>query len=174
MTMFKPALSLFLFLLYQNFLTSQIVVQGKVTDLDNHEALIGATIRIGQQGSITDIEGRYKIELTKTGNYKATITFVGFQELVKNVVITEGVQTIDFAIAQGNNLMQAMTVTAGKFEKPLAEVTVSMDILQTKLIENVNTRRVDDVLQKVPGVNIIDGQANIRGRQPLRHQCRRQ
>ena len=163
MTMFKPALSLFLFLLYQNFLVSQIIVQGKVTDLDNHEALIGATIRIGQQGSVTDIEGRYKIELTKTGDYRATITFVGFQELVKNIVITEGVQTIDFAIAQGNNLMQAMTVTAGKFEKPLAEVTVSMDILQTKLIENVNTRRVDDVLQKVPGVNIIDGQANIRG-----------
>jgi outer membrane receptor protein involved in Fe transport len=161
--MFKTTLSFFFFLLYQNFLSAQIFVTGKISDSKTKEALVGATVRIAGQGSITDIQGDYKIELSKTGSFKASITFVGYENLEKNVSITEGVQTLDFQISEADNILQTTTVTAGKFEKPLAEVTVSMDILKTKLIENVNTRRVDDVLQKVPGVNIIDGQANIRG-----------
>ncbi len=169
--MTKTALHACLFFLNLNILSSQITVTGKVTDSKTQEALVGATVRIAEQGSLTDNQGIYKIELPKTGTFKASISFVGYENLEKTVSITdgtsrdsrEGVNTLNFEIAEANNMLQTTTITAGKFEKPLAEVTVSMDILKTKLIENVNTRRVDDVLQKVPGVNIIDGQANIRG-----------
>ncbi len=161
--MIKTALHICLFLLYQNFLSAQINVTGKVTDIDTKEPLIGAAVKLNGQGSVTDIQGHYKIELTQTGTYKATVSFVGYENLTKNVSITEGGQILNFEMSEANTLLQTTTVTAGKFEKPLSEVTVSMDVLRPKLIENVNTRRVDDVLQKVPGVNIMDGQANIRG-----------
>lgn len=161
--MIKTALQVCVLLLYQNFLFAQILVTGKVSDKNSQEALIGASVRIGEQGSVTDSEGMYKIELTKSGVYNATVSFVGYQNLEKKLTITEGGQIANFEITEANNMLQTTTVTAGKFEKPLAEVTVSMDVLKPQLIENVNTRRVDDVLQKVPGVNIIDGQANIRG-----------
>ena len=161
--MIKTSLLICSILLYQNFLSAQLVVTGKVSDNDTKEPLIGATVRINEQGSVTDIHGEYKIELTQIGTYKATISFVGYENLSKNVKITEGGQMLNFELSEANNMLQTTTVTAGKFEKPLSEVTVSMDILKPKLIENVNTRRVDDVLQKIPGVNIMDGQANIRG-----------
>ncbi len=161
--MTKTALNICLFLLYQNFLSAQIAITGKVSDAKTQEPLIGATVLLNGKGSLTDIQGNYKIELTQTGIYKAFVSFVGYENLTKNVSITEGGQILNFEIAEANNMLQTTTVTAGKFEKPLSEVTVSMDILKPQLIENVNTRRVDDVLQKVPGVNIMDGQANIRG-----------
>ena len=163
MTMSRKLLSICVFLLYQNFLASQIIITGKVDDPKAQEAIVGATVRIGQQATVTDIDGNYKIELPKSGSYKALISSIGYETFEKNITITEGSQNIDFNLLEANTMLQTTTVTAGKFEKPLAEVTVSMDVLKPKLIENVNTRRVDDVLQKVPGVNIIDGQANIRG-----------
>lgn len=159
----KTALNICLFLLYQNFLSAQISVTGKVSDNKTLEPLVGATVVLNGLGSITDIQGNFKIELPQTGTYKATVSFVGYENLTKNVSITEGGQILNFEISETNNMLQTTTVTAGKFEKPLSEVTVSIDILKAKLIENVNTRRVDDVLQKIPGVNIMDGQANIRG-----------
>jgi iron complex outermembrane receptor protein len=60
-------------------------------------------------------------------------------------------------------LLQTATVTSGKFEKPLGEVTVSLDVLKPRLLESTNTTSLDEVLVKVPGVSIIDGQASIRG-----------
>jgi len=60
-------------------------------------------------------------------------------------------------------LLNTATVTSGKFEKPLGEVTVSLEVLQPDLIESNNATSVDDILDKVPGVTIVDGQANIRG-----------
>ncbi|MDV7393749.1 Plug domain-containing protein, partial [Arthrospira platensis SPKY1] len=60
-------------------------------------------------------------------------------------------------------ILQTATVTSGKFEKSLGEVTVSLEVIKPQLIESVNTVSLDQVLEKVPGVNIIDGQANIRG-----------
>jgi outer membrane cobalamin receptor len=155
---------LFFFLLSSTTLIGQIKISGKVTDQKTNEQLIGAIVKIGEAGAVTDENGAFSIQIQKGGNYEATASFVGYQNVSKKITLTEGFNlTLDFPLAEGNLLLSATTVTAGKFEKSLGEVTVSLDVISPKLIENVNTRRVDDVLQKVPGVNIIDGQANIRG-----------
>lgn len=160
----KRATHVFLFLLLSSTtLLGQIKITGKVFDQKTTEPLIGAQVRIGETGVITDNNGVFSLTIKQTGTYQATVSFVGYENLSKKVTITEGASSLDFPLSEANQLLSMATVTSGKFEKSLAEVTVSLDIISPKLIENVNTRRVDDVLQKVPGVNIIDGQANIRG-----------
>jgi outer membrane receptor protein involved in Fe transport len=161
----KITLNAVLTLMFPLSLFSQkISVSGTVFNETTKESLVQATVKIGDKATVTDIDGKYKIDLDKTGDYKVLVSFIGFNNLEKNVQITEGgVTGLDFYLFEGNTLLNTTTVTAGKFEKPLGEVTVSMDVLKPQLLENVNTRRLDDVLQKVPGVNIIDGQANIRG-----------
>ena len=161
----KFSYSICFFIFMPTVVFSQIVtVIGTITDSKSREKLVGATVQMGNKGAISDENGVYTLELNKAETYTAFVTYIGYLNLEKKVVYTEGGKmTVDFALSEGNNLLSTTTVTAGKFDKPLGEVTVSLDILQTKLIENTNTRRVDDVLQKVPGVNIIDGQANIRG-----------
>ena len=54
-------------------------------------------------------------------------------------------------------------ISAGKFEQRLEEITVSMEVIKPNLIENKNTTNIQTTLDQVPGVNITDGQANIRG-----------
>lgn len=142
----------------------KIQVSGKVLSNISKEPLPQAIVKIGDKTAATDMEGIFRIELDKLGEYKVIISYVGYDSFNENVIITEGGGTeLIFELQEVNMMLQTTTITAGKFEKPLGEVTVSLDVLKPQLIENVNTRRVDDVLQKVPGVNIVDGQANIRG-----------
>ncbi|MEM1121470.1 MAG: TonB-dependent receptor, partial [Bacteroidota bacterium] len=61
------------------------------------------------------------------------------------------------------NLLQTATVTSGKYEKPLGEATVSLEVLSSDLIASTNAVALDESLEKIPGVNLVGGQANIRG-----------
>lgn len=141
-----------------------IKISGKITDASNGSPLVQAPIKINDKTALTNDNGGYQIELTKANRYKVEVSYIGFENYEQELLNTEGSDIqLNIALKVANMLMNTATVTAGKFEKPLSQVTVSMDVLKPQLLENVNTRKVDDVLQKVPGVNIIDGQANIRG-----------
>jgi len=56
-----------------------------------------------------------------------------------------------------------VVISAGKFEQKIEEITVSMEVISPSLIENKNTTDIQTAMEQVPGVNITDGQANIRG-----------
>jgi outer membrane cobalamin receptor len=156
-------ISLFFVFFTTTCLFAQIKVTGIITDADSKDPLLGAAITIGSKAVVTNDKGEYTLELPQKGSYTVSVSYVGYNTLQQTARFTEGGNTLNLALAESNNLLNTATVTAGKFEKPLGEVTVSMDILRPQLIENVNTKKLDEVLQKIPGVNIIEGQANIRG-----------
>ncbi|MFN7326970.1 MAG: TonB-dependent receptor [Chitinophagales bacterium] len=138
-------------------------LRGIVRDGQSQEPLTGVTIQSGQLGTITNIDGAWSLSLPP-GNHLLRFSYTGYETRTKTVTVSEkNLQSIDIELFFKDNLLQQTTVTAGKFEKPLGEVTVSLEVLKPRLIESVNTTSVDEVLTKVPGVNIIDGQASIRG-----------
>ena len=155
-------------LFLQNIISAQTssnktILTGKITG-SKKETLIGASIFVSGFTAVTDSNGVYVLPLNlKTGEYKSVVSYLGYTTLTQRVDLVLGENKFDFMLEEANTLLQTTTVTAGKYDKPLSEVTVSLEVLKPELIENVNTRKLDDVLQKVPGVNIIDGQANIRG-----------
>ena len=138
-------------------------LQGKITDVNTGEALLSATVFFGEKGTISDFDGNYAIELD-AGEYDMTISFIGYEEIVKQVVLKAGEsQTLNIELNPASTILQTATVTSGKYEKPLGEVTVSLEVLKPRLIDNTNQIALDDAIQKIPGVTVIDGQANIRG-----------
>ena len=138
-------------------------LSGTITDALTKETLTGVTVRTGEKGAVTDIDGKYKLMLP-AGAYQLIFSYTGYEAHSVTIRLSAGEnKTFDVALGSADNLLQQTTVTAGKFEKPLGEITVSVDILKPKLIESVNTTSVDEVLTKVPGVSILDGQASIRG-----------
>lgn len=150
-------------------LFSQIIVAqngtltGTVTDVATGELLPGVTVRSSAAGAATDDKGAYQLSLPP-GNYEVSYTFIGYASVNQTVRIVAGQMVkLDVQLGDADNLLQQATVTAGKFEKPLGEVTVSLDVIKPKLIESVNTTSVDEVLAKIPGVSMLDGQAVIRG-----------
>lgn len=143
------------------------VLSGKVIDAENNEPLAFATISVSidgkTSGSQSDLEGKYELKLPY-GDHTLSVTYVGYQ--THEMVLSNSDQRFllkDIAMEPAANIIQELVVTGSKFEKPLSEVTVSMEVLKANLIENSNTVQIDQGLKKVPGVNIIDGQANIRG-----------
>jgi outer membrane receptor protein involved in Fe transport len=156
-------ISIFLYL-FPLFLSAQnVTIEGKITDQNTNEPLIGATIKSGTKGVISDIDGLYTISLSE-GKHTIQISFIGYASITKTVDLKSGeAHRLDIQLSDQTTMLQTATVTSGKFEKPLGEVTVSMEVLKPRLMESINSTAVDDALQKIPGVTIIDGQANIRG-----------
>ncbi|MEI6409474.1 MAG: TonB-dependent receptor [Bacteroidota bacterium] len=138
-------------------------ISGTITDASTKETLPGVTVRAGNTGAATDVNGVYSISLP-AGNYQLETSITGYESITQSIRLAAG-QTIqlDLKLNNADNLLQQVTVTSGKFEKPLGQVTVSLEVLKPKLIDNTNSTSVDEVLTKVPGVAILDGQASIRG-----------
>ncbi|MDC3253112.1 TonB-dependent receptor [Crocinitomicaceae bacterium] len=54
-------------------------------------------------------------------------------------------------------------VKVGKFDKRIEDQTVSLELLKPEIIENKNTRSIETALDQTPGLNILDGEPQIRG-----------
>ncbi|MBV6441395.1 MAG: TonB-dependent receptor [Haliscomenobacteraceae bacterium CHB4] len=138
-------------------------LKGIVTDAATGETLTGVTVKTGETGAATDAQGTYSLSLP-AGSYEVSFTFIGYESKTQSIQLKPGqILELDIRLGDADNLLQTATVTSGKFEKPLGEVTVSLDVLRPRLIESANATSIDESLVKVPGVSIIDGQASIRG-----------
>ncbi len=137
-------------------------LKGTISDATNKLPIIGANIRIGTSGTVSNESGIFEIEVASKVD-QLLISYVGYADQKIDLSSLSNLAEIDITLVPQEYLLQTTTVTAGKYERPLGEVTVSLEIIKPRLLENINTTSIDEVLDKVPGVHIIDGQANIRG-----------
>ncbi len=72
-------------------------------------------------------------------------------------------RTVDFTLFSYIKEFKEVNVKVGKFDKPIEEQTVTMIVLKPELIENKNTRSIETALDQTPGLNILDGEPQIRG-----------
>ncbi|MBK8444432.1 MAG: TonB-dependent receptor [Sphingobacteriales bacterium] len=143
------------------------VVYGIVYDKNSNETLIGTTIATTVAGKMlatsADENGYYELKLP-AGKTTLKVSMTGYKPALYDVRVDGGERKeLNVYLEEESIAINEVVVSATKNEKPISEVTVSMDILKPNLIENTNATAIDQTLEKVPGVNIIDGQANIRG-----------
>ncbi len=91
---------------------------------------------------------RYSGMITDT----MTVTIIAGETLSKDIILREAITEIE-----------GVNVKVGKFDKPLEDQTVSMEIIRPEMIENKNTRSIETALDQTPGLNILDGEPQIRG-----------
>src|ERR1051326_445149 len=139
-------------------------LKGKITDAKTKEALGGVSIFIDGKGmAVSDTGGNYKTQCP-VGSHSVEFRFIGYTSAARTVEIKENeMLELDLSLSSDATELGTVVVSAGKFEQKLDEVTVSMDVMKQTLIENKNTTSMEDMMQQCPGVNILDGQANIRG-----------
>ena len=70
---------------------------------------------------------------------------------------------VNFTLFSYIKEFKEVDVKVGKFDKPIEEQTVSMIVIKPELIENKNTRSIETALDQTPGLNILDGEPQIRG-----------
>ena len=140
------------------------VISGTVIDIVSNEELIGVNIILENgNGTATDFFGKYKLE-TEKGLQIVTFKYIGYQNVTKTINIKKGENKIlNISLVPNSEQLNTVVVSAGRFEQKLEEITVSMEVIKPTLIENKNTTDIQTAMDQIPGVNITDGQANIRG-----------
>lgn len=114
-------------------------------------------------GAHTDKNGFFELTLP-SGNVKLVVRSSGMKTDTLSLTLSDNevkeltIQLLPYTISKGQ-----VTVSVGKFDKPLEEQTVTMVVMKPSLIENKNTRSIETALDQTPGLNILDGEPQIRG-----------
>lgn len=148
-----------------NTFAQNAVLSGKVTD-EKGEGLIQANVIIDAakgQATVSDFDGNYELSVP-AGKYEVIYRFVGKEDVKVSVTLADGERkTQNIKLIEKARLMDQVVITGSKYAKKLSEETVSMDVLNNSTLVNQNITSLDGGMQKVPGVTIADGQAQIRG-----------
>jgi outer membrane receptor protein involved in Fe transport len=154
---------LILLAVFSNLGAQNATLTGKLTEAKSGEPLLSATVQAGSTGSFTDLDGNYTLKLAP-GEHKVVFTYVGYEPKTEIITLAAGEsRTMDVALSENSNILSTATVTSGKHERALGEVTVSLDVIRPNLINSTNQTSLSGLLDKVPGVNLVGDQANIRG-----------
>ncbi|MGP8215423.1 MAG: TonB-dependent receptor domain-containing protein [Bacteroidia bacterium] len=141
-------------------------LKGIAKDASTKETLIGAilyNISDKAHGVITDINGNYELSLTP-GKDTVVCTMISMQpDTFIAIISASQVTEHNFLLKSGSQQLGTFVVSAGKYERKLEEITVSMEVMKPSLIENKNSSNIKDALEQVPGLNILDGEPQIRG-----------
>lgn len=159
----KKLLTIFLLINSVTLFAQTGSINGTISDASSDEALIGVTVSSGTSGVVSDDAGNYILTLP-SGQQTIKFSFVGFETLEKQITIKSG-DTVNLNIELITNAKELGTivVSSSRYEKKISEETVSMEVIKPSFIENTNSVDMREAINKAPGVNIIDGQANIRG-----------
>lgn len=140
-------------------------INGNVKDQKTGLAIFSATVSYnnGEGGTTTDFDGKFSLNL-KTGKYELEISAIGYSTITRTVDLNaDEVVVYDLLLHDKLEELGIVIISETKYEKKLGEETVSIEVLKPDLIEHTNSVKIEEALNKIPGVNMIGEQANIRG-----------
>jgi len=112
-------------------------------------------------GAVSDLDGKYKLDI-QAGEHSLICKFTGMTTDTLKVSIQDG-QQLTFDINLLPKTLGKVDVIVGKFDRKKEELTFSMEVIKPSIIENKNTRSIESILDQTPGLNIMDGEPQIRG-----------
>ncbi len=139
-------------------------VRGKVFDKNTGELLSGVYVIYGKNlGTITGHDGSYLIN-TSTNKLNISYQLVGYETVTRDLTITEN-DTIEVDIGLITKLREIdqIVISANKTEQRIAELSVSMDIITTSFLSDNHITDAQELVNKTTGIEVLDGQASIRG-----------
>ncbi|MBJ05324.1 MAG: hypothetical protein CMP65_05450 [Flavobacteriales bacterium] len=160
----EKAYSFIILFLFSPILYCQSI-SGTITDKTSGEALIGVNIILENgNGTASDIYGKYSLIIKDKKTQDITFKYIGYKEkIITPDLNTNEALILNIELEPISEKLNTVVVSAGKFKQKIEEITVSMEVIKPSLIENKNTTDIQTAMDQIPGVNITDGQANIRG-----------
>lgn len=140
-----------------------VIITGSVTDANTKEPLIGANVLIGEgQGVVTDFDGNYTLEISE-GTYSITFSYLGYHSVERKISVgLDETRTLNVSLHESVGSTEEIVVSGSIFEKRASEEVISIEVIKPDFINTINPVKFDDVARRVTGLNVMDGQANIR------------
>jgi len=163
-TLARRTLALWALVLIGSVATAQDTasISGRVTS-DDGTALPSATVTTTNVASdrekvvATDAEGRYEIVGLTPGNYRLTVSILGFNEAGLSVNLPAGdAVTQDITLGVGT-ITEEITVTATKgIERSTSEIPQVVTVITAKDLEERQVGSVAHAIARAPNVRSID------------------
>lgn len=145
---------------------AQVRLEGVVKDSIGNPLELANVVAINQETNvldsygITNDEGKYKLSLNKNANYQLQVSYIGMKTLEELISTKESTISKNFTLQNDMALDEVELV----YEMP---VTIKGDTLvyNADSFKNGTERKLGDVLEKLPGVEINDeGQIEVEGK----------
>ncbi len=160
----KRLFPVFMLLLCGIPVVSGEIVRGRVYDSTTGEGLPGAAILAAKdQGTVSGDDGMYSL-VVSSGHFTLKCHFLGYHSGTRVVRVNPGdtVQA-DFALVPEVSEIEQVVVSANRIEQRVSELTVSMSILKPEVVSASHITDAQELINKSPGIEVLDGQASIRG-----------
>ena len=161
-----------LLLILSTFGYAQGEIHGKVFEKESNLPAIGATVFVEVGGTITDVEGRYKIKPLNAGVYNLSIKLMGMNPVVMSEVVVnkDKITWIKDVSLSANIELNVLIIEELRYkdserlikiEDPTAMTMTSAEIEKSPLL-----REPVDLIATMPGVTKKGGQLYFRGARP--------
>lgn len=150
---------------------AQTALQGKITEEENGQAVIFATVALYKGGNLisgteSDLDGNYIFSNIDPGTYDVEVRFIGLATRIeKGVIVKNGKSTkLDFALKEEGVVLDGVEIV--DYKVPLIDFdnTTSQKTVTSETIRNIPTRSVNKIAATTAGLSSNDGGAiSIRG-----------
>ena len=119
---------------------------------------------VGAAFTLTGEDGRFRLQQVPAGLAHLRVAAFAFRLDSTDVTVPAGDSVIwNVTLKGGVFYLPGLVVTAGKRPESLENVAASVDVLSDTAIARRAVNTVDEAVNRVPGVQFINGQVNIRG-----------
>lgn len=135
--------------------TGQNMASGRVVSHNGMTPLPGVNVRIrgSESGTITDIEGKFKIPYQPDKEQILLFSYVGFQDLA---IRSRGFETMEIVMKEDQTELQEVVVTAVGLDKNRKELGYSVqNISIEEVLESREANIASALSGKVSGVQIV-------------------
>lgn len=162
----KTFISALFFIFSFSAFSQKGTLTGRITQDKDGQTIIGASLVLQSDpsiGAVTNIDGMYVIKLP-AGKQSVVCRATGMAtDTFEVMIIANKTVAHDLQMSMYKNILKGVEVHVGKFDKPIEDQTVSMVVIKPGIISAKNTRSVETILDQTPGLNIYDGEPQIRG-----------
>lgn len=146
------------------FASAQSTVKGTVYDIQTGEPLSGVYVIYGYgAGTRTDDSGHY-IFIAETGKVTIGFKYVGYKSVTEVVSLSaDEVYQLDVYLVTESQSIDQIVVSASRTEQKISELSVSMDVIKPDYLLRNHITDARELINKTPGIEVMDGQASIRG-----------
>lgn len=134
---------------------------------DGDEPIGYASVVLNQkQQVLTDEKGYFQFSLSLNegkDSLDISVNALGYLPFFLTISMQQVKSPLSIRMIRSSRVLDRVVVTAGRREESIKTATVSTEIISPYLIQNRNTTNMEKLVDQVPGLSVIDGQANIRG-----------
>ncbi len=143
-------------------------ISGKIVDQTTNETLIGVPVMLEgtSLGTVTDLDGNYKIENIPIGIYTLVVRYIGYTSKVipEIKILSKVVLSIDVTMESSNMQLNEVTITAEMRRESIGSILLLQkksatvqDGISSELIKKTADKNTGEVIRRVSGASIQEG-----------------